>query len=56
MSPCVPQAVPHGLINAADNDMNVILGDLVQAKDLDLIAPSCQPAEIIDSGMIDVKI
>ena len=36
--------------------MNVVLGYLVQSKDLDLTAPSYQPAEVIDASMIDVQV
>ena len=34
----------------------MVLGYLVQSKDLDLTAPSYQPAEVIDASMIDVDV
>ena len=43
-------------MDAADNETNVILGDLVQTKDLDLLACLDQPAEVINPGMIDVDV
>jgi hypothetical protein len=36
--------------------VKVVLSYLVQSKDLDLTAPSYQPAEVIDASMIDVDV
>jgi hypothetical protein len=54
--PCVPQAGPRHLIGAADDEANVVLGDLVQTVDLDVVASPCQPAEVIDPGMINMDV
>jgi len=56
MSPCVPQAVPCHLISAADDEANVVVGDLVQTKDLDEVASPCQSAKVIDPGMINMDV